>query len=92
MSQSRFRKFLADCIEKDGDPSVGLTPDELYGVYTSWCLIQRLEPESAKAFWAGMRANGIGPHQVNHRIVCPTLRMRGPAAADYILASQPDLI
>jgi hypothetical protein len=92
MNQSHFRQFLAECIEKDGDPSIGLTTDELYGLYTSWCLIQRLEPQPGKSFWANMRAAGIGPRQVNHRILCPSLRMRGPAAADYILASQPDLI
>lgn len=92
MTTSHFGQFLADCIEKNGDTSVGLTPDELYGVYTSWCLIQKLEPQAPKVFWGAMRSEGIGPRQVNHRILCPALRMTGPAAADYILASQPDLI
>lgn len=38
-----------------------------------------------------MRELGIRAHFVGSRFICPGLWMRGPAAGDYILSSQPGL-
>ncbi len=59
--------------------------DCLYGLYTSWCFLQpgRAPPEDA--FWAAMKKKQIHPKRNG-------LRMKGPAAADYILASYPGLV
>ena len=70
-----------------------MTDDELYGVYTSWCLIRRELPASPPAFWSAMREEGMPDRcRIARRVIRPGLRMRGPAAADYILASQPSLL
>lgn len=43
MTASPFSQFLADSIAT-AEPGQGLTDDELYGVYTSWCLLRRKLP------------------------------------------------
>ena len=92
MTSSPYPLFLADSITP-GEPREGLTDDELYGLYTSWCLLRREPPASSLAFWAAMREGGIPDRcRIARRIIRPGLRMTGPAAADYILASQPSLL
>lgn len=92
MTASPYSLFLSHTIASD-QPGRGLTDDELYGVYTSWCLLRRERPASSPAFWAAMREVGIPDRRRSVRGgVRPGLRMRGPAAADYILASQPSLL
>ena len=92
MTASTYSLFLADSIAPD-EPNHGLTDDELYRVYTSWCLLRRECPTSSPAFWAAMRERGIPDRRrIAKGVIRPGLRMTGPAAADYILASQPSLI
>ena len=87
-----YSLFLADCFAA-ADPSQGPTDDEMYGVYTSWCLLRQERPASPPAFWTAMRELGIRDRcRVATRVVRPGLRMQGPAAADYILTSQPSLL
>lgn len=57
--------------------------DCLYGLYTSWCLLHRINPAAEITFRAAMQRCGVDRRQRR-------LRMTGPAAADYILASYPD--
>lgn len=61
-----------------------MKPDQLYGLYLSWCVIAQQSPAPEPAFWDAMRER-INCHRIN-------LRMIGPAAADYILAAYPDLV
>ncbi|MCY1199391.1 hypothetical protein D9M72_107930 [compost metagenome] len=92
MTASPYSLFLADSIAR-GAPGQGLTDDELYGVYTSWCLLRRELPASSSIFWAAMREGGIPRRcRIARQIIRPGLRMTGPAALDYILASQPSLL
>ncbi|GGI03092.1 hypothetical protein ACFFGR_14500 [Arthrobacter liuii] len=58
--------------------------EEPYGLYTSWCVINQHPTGTESNFWAAMK----------YRITpgCNGLRMKGPAAADYILASYPGLV
>ena len=79
----RFDQFLqeAACYEQGSDST--LEPDFLYGLYTSWCRVSCTSPRAERTFWAAMR-DRVVPGQA--------LRMKGPAAADYILTSYPALV
>jgi hypothetical protein len=81
----QFDRFLAEATITIYDRSgSALGRDGFYGLYTSWCLLQQSVPRSESTFSAAMRTKGIHPAGNG-------LRMTGPAAADYILASCPAL-
>lgn len=84
MADSQYDQFLQDATTSDPGSEFTLTPDALYGLYTSWCYLTLQEPRPERVFWTAMRRR-IGPG-VNG------LRMKGPAAADYILSSYPALV
>ncbi|VXC29095.1 conserved hypothetical protein [Arthrobacter sp. 9AX] len=84
MAHSQFDLFLQEATLFDKASDQGLDDDRLYGLYTSWCFINQLKPGKESVFWAAMK----------HRIPAGHngLRMKGPAAADYILTSYPGLV
>lgn len=85
MTATHFDRFVAEALTTDRETETGLNPDELYGLYTSWSLINKTQPETPEALRAGLKALGIDPDKNE-------LSMTGPAAADYIVASAPSLI
>lgn len=85
MPATHFEDFLAEAVVPDREPGLGLGRDELYGLYTSWCLIHKVKPQLPESLWTAMREHDIDPDSNN-------LSMTGPAAADYIVASAPDLV
>ncbi|WP_258804226.1 hypothetical protein [Pseudarthrobacter sp. NS4] len=85
MSHPHFEVFLAQAIDEERHKEDGLSPDELYGLYTSWCLLNREEAQAPEALWEALKAHRIKPGH-NH------VGMKGPAAANYIIASAPDLV
>ena len=85
MTATHFELFVAEALTTERETDTQLTPDELYGLYTSWCLINQTQPEPPAALWASLKEQGIDPEDCE-------LAMTGPAAADYILASAPSLI
>lgn len=85
MPATHFKEFLAEAVVPDREPGLGLGREELYGLYTSWCLIQKSPLQPPEALWAALEDNGINPDHNN-------LSMTGPAAADYIVASAPPLV
>lgn len=85
MSATHFDRFLAESVTPRRDSETGLGRDELYGLYTSWCLMNHIEPEEPASLWKAMKGHGITVEH-NH------LNMTGPAAADYIVSSAPDLV
>ncbi|WP_285247225.1 hypothetical protein [Pseudarthrobacter sp. efr-133-R2A-89] len=85
MTATHFDQFLAEAVVPDREPGLGLGRDELYGLYTSWCLLNKAEPHTPAALWEALQQAGIDPDSNN-------LSMTGPAAADYIVASAPDLV
>jgi hypothetical protein len=88
---SAYSLFLAECFAA-ADPTRGPTDDEMYGVYTSWCLLRQQRLASPPVFWTAMRELGIpDPCRVATRMVRPGLQMQGPAAVDYIVTSRPSL-
>jgi hypothetical protein len=84
MATPHYDQFLLDATIRDPESGSNLCPDTLYGLYTSWCHLNRREPQTEKVFWSAMHTR-IDP-QPNG------LRMRGEAAADYILSSYPALV
>ena len=81
---AHFDRFLAEAVTSDRETDGGVGAEELYGLYTSWCLINHTEPEPAEALWAALKGRRIKPDD-------NTLAMSGPAALDYIVYSSPDL-
>jgi hypothetical protein len=84
MTSTHFDRFLRESLLTGRESDAGLGKDELYGLYTSWCLINQATPEPARSLWAALKEHRINPKH-NH------LTMTGPAATDYILASAPNL-
>lgn len=82
---SHFDQFLQEATIAEAQPDSALCAETLFGLYTSWCLLSRTNPQTEGAFWAAMRRRHVRPGRNG-------LRMRGPAAVDYILASSPGLL
>lgn len=82
MAPSHFQQFLHDATSPAADTDTPLNPDCLYGLYTSWCLLKGIRPKSGMSFRLGMRLCHVNVRKGR-------LRMKGRAAADYILASYP---
>ncbi|ADX74795.1 hypothetical protein D7Z96_14705 [Pseudarthrobacter phenanthrenivorans] len=84
MAHSQFDLFLKEATYVDQASESTLDSDRLYGLYTSWCFINQQKPRPESTFWSAM----------NHRVAPGHngLRMKGPAAADYIMASYPGLV
>ncbi|MGF9648086.1 hypothetical protein AAIH32_08940 [Pseudarthrobacter oxydans] len=83
MAQSQFDQFLTEATYRDPESGSILSRDAFYGLYTSWCNVSQETPQAEHVFWEAM-AQLVGPGD--------ELRMKGPAAADYILASYQAVI
>lgn len=93
MENGDYARFVQDCIAADTLDDHMLTEDQLFGVYLSWCALLAQTPESCESFWAAMSRLGVHERRgKDHRYIRRGLRMTGPAALDYILASQPSLV
>lgn len=84
MTSTHFDRFLLESLTPGRESDAGLCKDELYGLYTSWCLINQVNPEPARSLWTALKEHRINPKRNR-------LAMTGPAATDYILASSPKL-
>jgi hypothetical protein len=82
MAISHFDQFLDQATIAEFDTDCPLSADSLYGLYISWCILQALEAKPDATFRAAMHRCGVDVDDSR-------LRMVGPAAADYILASYP---
>lgn len=85
MAASQLDQFLLEATTPDAASAAGIGRDCLYGVYTSWCFLSQSVPRPEDAFWAAMKQKRIRPGRT-------PLRIKGPAAADYILSTYPGLI
>lgn len=81
--------FLKECVAPDPDGD-GLSMDELYGLYLSWCGLEMFPPVRGRAFRAGLRAANIRPDHRGSR--CPGLMMIAPAACDYLVHRELPLV
>ncbi len=80
-----FDRFLQEATAFDPEVGSALGRGRLYGLYTSWCFVSQNVPSPEGAFWAAMKQKGIRPERT-------PLRMTGPAATDYILATYPEMV
>ena len=78
VAHSHFDQFLQEATYLDQESETTLDDDCLYGLYTSWCFLSQQTPQPEPAFWTAMEQR-LDQGQ--------RLRMKGPAAADYILTS-----
>ncbi|HEY3572800.1 MAG TPA: hypothetical protein VGK98_03120 [Arthrobacter sp.] len=85
MAHSQFAQFLEEATTTDDQADSPLGRDCLYGLYTSWCFLHQRTPRAESSFWAAMKKRHIHPGSNG-------LRMTGPAAADYIMASYPGVV
>ena len=84
VSTRHFEDFLREATSSDPGTEQGLHREELFGLYTSWCALSGCPPEPEGALWDALEACGINPDRNQ-------LAMTGPAAADYIVSSAPNL-
>lgn len=85
MAVTHIDRFLDEATAPDQDGGLSLRKDQLYGLYTSWCMLNEFIPATAGEFWSEMKTRRI-------RSADSRLRMTGAAAADYILATRPALV
>ncbi|WP_258805058.1 hypothetical protein [Pseudarthrobacter sp. NS4] len=90
MSVMNYSRFLSECIVPAPGRQPGLPEDELYGVYVSWCFLNREQPGPDGALSAAMEQLGH-TRRGGSSSRYPGLAVTGPAALDYILSSQPSL-
>ncbi len=83
MAHSQFDQFLREATYPDQESDWTLDADTFYGLYTSWCYVSHRSPQPEHVFWTAM-SQRVNPGQC--------LRMKGPAAADYILCSYPAVV
>lgn len=81
---THFDRFIVEAVKTDQGTDGGLGKENLYGLYTSWCLLNRIQPENPEALWGALRGADIEPTDND-------LAMTGPAATDYIISSEPTL-
>jgi pyoverdine/dityrosine biosynthesis protein Dit1 len=84
MAHSQFDTFLHEATYPDHAAGSSMDRDRLYGLYTSWCFVNQQPAGTESTFWAAMK-HRIPPRRNG-------LRMKGPAAADYIMTSYPGLV
>ena len=91
MESRDYARFVQDCLADTLEEQT-LTEDQVFGVYLSWCSLLAQAPGPCESFWAAMAELGLHERYGNNRGVMRLgLRMTGPAALNYILASQPNL-
>lgn len=89
MTTQPISEFLRECTSKD-ETAEGLDPDELYGLYVSWCALSQLTPLLDEQFRHALASVDVHAVRRSGRMIYPGLIMIGPAATDYIVNSSPD--
>ena len=85
MGASQHDQFLQEATTLDPEADRALWRSHLYGLYCRRCFLAQAAPRSEEAFWAAMKIKRIHTQRTN-------LRMKGPAAADHMLASYAGLV
>lgn len=84
MAHSQFDLFLEEATYFDQASDSTLDRDQFFGLYMSWCFINQHVPGPEDTFWAAMEDKMPGGRK--------GVRMTGPAAADYIVTTYPELV
>ncbi|MFP3579609.1 MULTISPECIES: hypothetical protein [unclassified Arthrobacter] len=89
MTDTQIARFLRDSVVFEDDTEKGLDFDTLYGLYISWCVLERKVPIPDSAFKTALQLEGIkSAKEIGHRIY-PGMSMVGPAARDYVVNNVP---
>lgn len=93
MSVPNYRRFVSECFIQNFERQTALREDEIYGLYISWCLLNNEKTGPSASLWAAMEELGHRKQQDSTGSTeWPGLNITGPAAVEYILASQPSLL
>jgi hypothetical protein len=85
MTLPQISQFLQDCIIRDEAIDSVLDADAFYGLYVSWCCLNRKVPLPDRAFRTALRIAGLRPEKNGKSRTFAGLRMTGPAAINYIV-------
>ena len=85
MAHRHIRVFLSEAVSADPGSEEGLSREQLFGLYTSWCVLNDQEPLGVHMLWMELRAHHVDPDK-------NSLAMTGEAARDYIVSSAPDIV
>lgn len=89
MATLALDEFLSACVQASPE-GPGLSMDELYGLYVSWCALSGRHAAQDRTFRKVLASAGIEP---NHRTGrCAGLSMTGPAAFDYLVHRELPLV
>ena len=84
MAHSQFDQFLQEATYFDQASESTLDRDRFFGLYMSWCFINQQAPGAESRFWSAMKERMPKGRK--------GVRMTGPAAADYIVTTFPELV
>ena len=82
MADFQYHPFPQEAPTSDHACDRALGRNRLYGLYINRCFLAQAAPRSEEAFWVALKKKRGRPGRTG-------LHMRGLAAADYILASNP---
>ncbi|MBT8162650.1 MULTISPECIES: hypothetical protein [Arthrobacter] len=80
MTPEQINQFLQACVVRDDESDSGIDAGSLYGLYVSWCCLNRIVPVSEHAFHAALRHAGLRSETDGKTRTFPGLRMIGQAA------------
>jgi hypothetical protein len=89
MTTLALDEFFRTCVHSVPEEP-GLSLDELYGLYVSWCSLTDRRPAPDRTFRKVLTSAGICPQHRNGR--CEGLAMTGPAALDYLVHCELPLL
>ena len=58
-----FEAFVREAVSEAPGSDHGLSCDELFGLYTSWCLLSGRQLLPEQALWRALKRQGIAPRQ-----------------------------
>ncbi len=84
MTRDDLTHFIQESLVFEDDTDDALDAESLYGLYVSWCHINRTRPEPEESFSSARKRQGRLRRRRHHGAYTG-LRMLGPAARDYVM-------
>lgn len=89
MNDTQIGDFLKESVVFEDDTDDGLDVETLYGLYVSWCALDRRVPIPENAFETALQISGHRSIKENGIRIYRGLVMVGPAARDYAVNNVP---
>lgn len=90
-ASEHLQAFFFHCVRDDDDPGVGMNPDDLYGLYLTWCSQDGLDAWSSQRFTSALDEGEVLKGRTGCHSVYPGLMMTGPIAIQFIIETQRTL-